>query len=106
MPSVLEGPENDEGWEFKYIPNLVSGLDLSVRDEDIGDSNLLRAENVRFEKNRVLVDYGYKTFGAVLRGDVRATFQFFKKDGTSKLTAITNSSFYEWRVSKYEKKEV
>lgn len=97
MPSVLKLPENDEGWEYNFIPKFTGGLNVSVRTEDIETDQLIIAQNMRFEKNQTLIDYGYKKFGGVVRGNARATFQFFKTDGTSLLTAITNSTFYIWR---------
>lgn len=100
MPSVLKLPENDEGWEYKFIPNFTGGINVAVRPEDIESTQVITAKNVRFEKNRTLVDYGYKLFGGVLRGNIKATFQFFKTDGTSFLTAITNDTFYIWRTTK------
>lgn len=96
MPSVLKYPENDEGWEYQHVPKMTLGLNLSVRPEDIDPGEMLRADNVRFEKNQVLVDTGYKKFGQVLRGNVRFTFQFFLKDGSEFLLAITNNTVYRW----------
>lgn len=93
-------PENDEGWEYQFIPKVTDGLNVSVRAEDIENTEVLISSNIRYEKNQALVDYGYKKFGQVTRGNSKATFQFFKTDGTSVLTMITNDTFYIWRVSK------
>ena len=97
MAGQLRQPEKPEGWEYQFSSNFTGGLNLSVRPEDIANDELIKAENIRSEKNRILVDFGYKKFGAVLRGNVRATFQFFQTNGSSDLTAITNATFYIWR---------
>ncbi len=85
-----------EEWTFQNVNSLNRGLDLSNRSELLRDGNSLVADNIRFEKGQVLIDFGYKTFGQVVRGSPRATFQFFLKNGSSILTLITNLTFYRY----------
>ena len=88
-------PSADE-WQFQNVDLLNRGIDLSNRSELLQDGNSLVADNIRFEKGQVLVDFGYKTFGQVVRGSPRASFQFFLKNGSSILTLITNLTFYRY----------
>ncbi len=91
-----EEQPSDDGWDYKFIDRLNRGLNTSVRTELIKDEEALAADNIRFERGSVLVDYGYKTFGQAVRGSPRATFQFFLKNGSSILTLITNLTFYRY----------
>lgn len=95
---IEEQPSADE-WEYKFIPALIGGVNLSERSESIKDDELLDAEGLRFEKGAVHVDYGYGKFGQVTRGDARASYEFFLKNGSSVLTLITDLTFYIWNES-------
>lgn len=97
--SVLNIPKTSEEWEYKFIPHLTSGLNQADKPDDVRETELTTATNVRYDKNRVLLDTGYKKFGTTLVGDVRATFQFWRKTGDAYLVAITDSSFYVWNES-------
>ena len=72
---------------------------MSDRSDAIRDGNLLTADNVRFEKDRVITDNGFKTSGQVVRGNPRRVFNFIKKDGTAALTLITDATFYKFNAS-------
>ena len=88
-------PSADE-WHFENIDRLDRGINQSSRPELLQDGQSLVADNVRFEKGQVLIDFGYKTFGQVIRGSPRADFQFFLKNGSSILVLITNLTFYRY----------
>jgi len=88
-------PSADE-WNYQLVERLTRGLNISDRVELIRDEESLVGDNIRFSKGRVLVDFGYKTFGQVIRGSPRATFQFFLKNGSSILVLITNLTFYRY----------
>ena len=74
--AVEEEPSADE-WEYKLLSDLTGGVNLSDRSDAIRDSELLEAENIRFESGKIVSTYGYNTFGQLTRGDARATYQFF-----------------------------
>ena len=86
-------PSADE-WSYQDIPLLNRGINQADRPELLEDGHSLVADNIRFERGQVLVDFGYKTFAQVVRGSPRADFQFFLKNGSSILTLITNLTFY------------
>ena len=94
--SVGEARPAPEDWAYLFIEKLNGGLNVSKRPELIADDELVQAKNVRFERDQVLVDYGYKTFAQVIRGNPRTSFQFFLSNGSSILTLITNATFYRW----------
>lgn len=102
VSSSQEAQPSPEIWAFKFLEKLNGGLDFSERPETVEDDRLVAAINVRFDKARVLVDYGYKTFGQVVRGNPRLTYQFFLKNGSSTLTLLTNATFYRWNSSAAE----
>lgn len=83
-------------WSMKSIQNFNGGLNGLVRPEDVADDELVVALNIRSEKNRTLTDYGYGTFGQVVRGNPRRSYQFFLKDGSSFQCLITDDTFYTW----------
>jgi hypothetical protein len=89
-------PVLDEGWTYEEVPVLNRGVNVSVRSELIKSSELREALNVRMDQARIIKDYGFKDFASKVRGTPRVDFQFFKKDGSSQLTLITNLSFYTW----------
>lgn len=93
-PEELQ-PSEDQ-WHLQNVDLLNRGINLADRPELLKDGNSLVADNIRFEKGQVLVDFGYKTFGQAVRGSPRATFQFFLKNGSSILTLITNLTFYRY----------
>ncbi|KKL47998.1 hypothetical protein LCGC14_2329900, partial [marine sediment metagenome] len=88
-------PSADE-WHFENVDRLNRGINQAERTELLQDGQSLTADNIRFERGQVLVDFGYKTFGQVIRGSPRADFQFFLKNGSSILILITNLTFYRW----------
>jgi len=104
--SRVQPRPSPEDWGYKFIESLNGGIDLTERSEVIEDNRLLTAENVRFEKGRILVDYGYKTFAQVVRGFPRLTYQFYLKNGSSILILLTNDTFYRYDETALEWKYV
>ena len=49
-------------WQYRDIPDLSGGLDMSKKPEQIEDSMLLMANNVIFENREVKRDTGYAAF--------------------------------------------
>lgn len=92
--------KEDQGYVF--VQRLAKGLNVSLRPELIDDEQLQVANNIRFDKDNALVDLGYTTFGQVLRGKPRATFQFFLKNGSSITTCITHATVYRWNSTVLE----
>ncbi len=101
-PNVESGPKQDEEWLYAYLNDQTRGINLSDRPDRIRDEECLEAVNVRFDAGEVLSDFGYKTFGQVVRGNPRVSYQFFLKNGTSVLVLITNDTFYKWSTSELE----
>lgn len=91
-----------EEWGYALVERVSRGLNLSVRSERIRDDELQVADNIRFNKDRALVDLGYTTFGQVVIGKPRATFQFFLKNGSSITLCITDSTIYSWNSTETE----
>jgi len=94
-PTIEEVPSKDE-WDFKFMESIARGINLSLSPERIEDNEVLKALNVRVNAGQVLVDFGFVKFAQVVRGAPRASYQFFKKNGSSDLVLITNSTFYKW----------
>ncbi len=94
-----ESQPSEDKWAYRQVEQLNRGLNVSLKSTLIDESECLVADNIRFEKGQALVDLGYKTFGVAVRGSPRATFQFFKKNGSSTLALITNLTFYVWNES-------
>lgn len=94
--SPEETQPSAEEWHFENVDLLNRGINAADRPELLKDGQSLTADNVRFEKGRVLIDFGYKTFGQAITGSPRASFQFFLKNGSSILTLITNTRFYRF----------
>ena len=90
-------PSLDDGWDYEFLEELYRGVDVSQRPEMVETSSLTQGDNVRFEKKRLLNDWGYKDFASDdLSGTVKLTYQFFKKDGSSELICITNDFIYNY----------
>ena len=97
-PAPEERPSSDE-FQYKFISNFVQGLNVSAREDAIRDGNLLTADNVRFEKQRVITDNGFAKRGQVVRGSPRKEFNFVNKAGTSAKVLITDLTFYKYNVT-------
>lgn len=94
--SFSDGLNQLDGWEYHFAELLTGGEDISVRSELIKEAGVINAENLYFAKGRIIKDTGYKLFGAAVRGTPRIGYQFFKSDGSSELTLLTNTTFYRW----------
>ena len=92
---LTEGQE----WSMKAVLNFNGGLNLQVRPEDVSDDEVVEGQNLRVEKNRTLLDYGYADFGAAVDGNPRRSYQMFLKSGSSFLVLITNNTFYTWSTA-------
>jgi len=89
-------------WEYKFIPNLIGGLNANVPDNALDDSETPKAKNVHFERQLMSVDTGYAKFGGVIRGNPRLDFQFYKTDGTSELLLVTDSTLYAYLSDEWQ----
>lgn len=90
-------------WEYKYIPNFMKGLNTTKPKISIDDSHLTSAVNIFYEDDLIKKDSGYKQFStSTLRGYPRATYQFYLKDGSSYLLAITNDTVYAYIASEWQ----
>ena len=97
-PAPEDRPSSDE-FQYKFIGDFTQGLNVSERSDAIRDGNLLTADNVRFEKMRVVTDNGFKAFGQVVRGNPRREFNFVNKNGVAILVLITNLTFYKYNAA-------
>lgn len=100
-PTLFEtSPQEDrpsaEEWSYEFVPALIRGINTGVRPTGLPPEQCVVADNIRFTQEQVLSDLGYVVFGSTVVGKPRATYQFHKKNGTSVLTLLTNSRFYEW----------
>lgn len=96
MTLVPEPSIQDPQWQLKYIEEIDGGIDLAQRPKSIGDTFWVRLDNLRFDQRRLLVDKGYRKFGPTVRGKPRAAYQFFQRDGSSRLVLVTNATFYTY----------
>lgn len=97
--SPQENRPSAEDWSYEFVDNLSGGVNTASRDKALDPSQSIVAENIRFAKEEVLSDLGYVTFGQVIVGSPRATYEYHRKSGTSVLTLITNTRFYRWNSS-------
>lgn len=102
--SSVEPPLTGEDWAYEFVPSLIRGINVAVDSYDLDNEQALSAENLRIFKSEVTTDYGYTTFGQVIRGNPRATYEFYLQNNTSYLTLLTNATFYVWdgTVSEWE----
>lgn len=91
-----------DSWDYKYVDSFKGGINVSLPENRISDNELVSAKNVFFREGILQSDTGYTTFGILVRGIPRITFQFFKKDGTSELVLVTDSTFYSWLVNEWQ----
>lgn len=85
----------NEDWEYNYIPNLVKGLNTTQPANLLDDSALVQANNIFYEDGLIKKDSGYTLFTtSTIIGIPRVTYQFYKKDGSSELMLVTNSTLY------------
>lgn len=89
-------------WEYKFIPNLIGGLNTNVPDNALADNETPTAKNLHFDRQLLKVDSGYVKFGGVIRGNPRLDFQFYKTDGTSELLLITDATLYAFQTDEWQ----
>lgn len=89
-------PRLSRQWEPKTIAAFNKGMQVSYRADTIEDEALLLAQNVVIRKNQVEADRGHKDFGDTLLGTPRASYQFFRRNGSSDLVCVTDVSFYKF----------
>lgn len=94
--------EDKDPWEYKLIDVFSGGINTLARSDNLEDAELIEAKNIFLKQKLVQIDTGYATFGALVRGEPRAAFQFFKTDSSSELLLITNSTFYVWNSSEWQ----
>lgn len=83
-------------WQNTEILRVDRGLDKSKPPHQLEEGKFIKLRNVTIRNDELIVDTGYKTFGGVVRGNPRITYQFHRTDGTSELLLITNATFYRW----------
>ena len=86
----------DTGAIYSPLRALVGGMDLSTREDVKPEGKLQNVQNLYPKQGSLLVDTGYAKFGDVVRGDPQATYQFYKKDGSSELIGITTDTLYKY----------
>lgn len=94
--------ETKSPWVYELIDNVVKGMNVSVRAEQIDKSQMAHIQNLYLHHDKLEVDTGYTTFLGTVRGVPRAQFQLFSKDGSAENILITDDTFYvesssEWR---------
>ena len=89
-------------WQYKFIPDVLGGINISEPSISIEDNQFLIAKNVNYQHGRMNKESGYKTFGDVVRGEPRGTYQFYLTDGTSHLMLITNDTVYKYDQSEWQ----
>lgn len=94
--------EKPKEWDYKHIDSFIKGLNLSVRSDKIDDSELVQANNVVFEEDRVRIDTGYIPFFGNTRGVPRVAYQVFRRSGISELMLITNSTLYRLQLDQWQ----
>lgn len=94
----IREPGLDE-WQYHFSEILTKGEDASMRSELIKEGGVIDAENVFFRQGRVTKDFGYVSFGPAVRGNPRFEEQFFRTDGTSELTLVTDATLYTWVIA-------
>ena len=96
--------KDEDEWLYKTLITLDKGLNTARRAELLEDGELTVASNVKFLKDQVQLDTGYATFAGVVRGVPRASYQLYKRNGSSELLLITDDTFYtlvlnEWQYA-------
>lgn len=87
-------PTKEEDWVPVHIPAFLGGLNLAVEPHLIDNAQLSDTDNLVMEKGMIRVDTGYTAFQGAVRGIPKDPYQFTKKDGSSYLVLVTNSSVY------------
>ena len=99
---ALERFEKDDGWETKLLDKFTGGIDVGTRSDLLEDQQATTANNVIFYADQVRVDTGYVTFAGIVTGVPRASFQFYKKNGSSELLLITNATLYRLAAAEWQ----
>lgn len=99
MPDEIQ---DKDPWEYKYVDVFSGGIHAETRAEKLEDNELVDSINLYNLADVVYIDTGYTTFGSTVRGIPRASFQFYKTDGTSELLLVTNDTFYRWQSSEWQ----
>lgn len=86
----LLGPD----WENKFVNNVLGGLRLDLDSEGMQSSQFLTLDNVRYYKNILVTDTGYKDFANIVLGQPRLVFQHLTASSTANTFLISNLSFY------------
>jgi hypothetical protein len=94
--------EITEGWNYKFLPSLTGGLNTLTRADDIDGSQLTDVRNLYFYQGSIRADTGYIDFADAVEDTPRATYQYFKRDGTAYQVLITNGSFYVYQGSVWQ----
>lgn len=86
-------------WDYHLIPLWSGGMDIEGRPDLIKSGDSVLAQNLRIDKQSLLIDGGYKTFGPVVEGVPRKDVQFNRTNGTTDFVLVTNTRFYVWSSS-------
>lgn len=87
----------EEGWQNKFVPSLVGGLNLDSNTESMRDNEFLILDNLIYVKGDLQKDTGYADFADVpsgVPGIFRNIHQHITSSGTASTFAISNLSFY------------
>lgn len=85
-------------YQYKLIPDLMSGIRKDMRADSIPDSSAMALNNVTLRDGLVAVDKGYKKFMEAVDGTPQLILQHDYPGGTSDLVLVTQTDVYE-RVS-------
>lgn len=86
-----------EGWQNKFVPSLVGGLNLNSNTESMRDNEFLTLDNLIYNKGDIQKDTGYDDFADIPSGNpgvFRNIHQHITASGTASTFAISNLSFY------------
>ena len=89
-------------WERKHVHPLTGGYNDSLPPDAIPDGDSPNLKNVRFDRGKVIVDYGYSAWGSTVRGSPRMAYQFNRKDSTTELLLLTNDTLYRWKSGEWQ----
>ena len=68
-------------WDGLTLGPFTGGINTYKRADSIGKNELVKLTNLRLEKDQVVIDTGYSTFGVAIRGKPQLFHDFISRDG-------------------------
>lgn len=88
-----------QAWEYKTIPTLMGGINVSKRPDLLDDTETVQLKNVLMRAGLLTNDAGYKQIGQDISGTPQLEQRFPRQSKSIDIMLVTTKTVYEFNES-------